>query len=265
MEKALAGIPAGSWTTYGDLAALIGSHPVPVGVRLASHPRPNAYRFLQVEGTVSPSFRWPEPARTDDPQDLLRAEGVVFDQRGRADLAQRLLVEDLAQLAGLTVGDLPETLPVSSDSQDPDLRDRFIEQLSMQQEPETVQGVLTVLDSWTAMGGLLLYGQGGQTSCFLIARDKAHPDGNIWPVALYPLRSCEVVFQHLRVPPRRPGKYRRPRTLHRSTQLVPPAGRPSRKRGRSDLTDDNDAPSADPLAPARPMVVREAGPSGAVV
>ena len=47
------------------------------------------------------------------------------------------------------------------------------------------------------MGGTLLYGQGGQTSCFLMARDKTHPLGNIWPVALYPLRSCEVVFQHL--------------------------------------------------------------------
>jgi hypothetical protein len=58
-----------------------------------------------------------------------------------------------------------------------------------------------VLDSWTAMGGTLLYGQGGQTSCFLIARDKTHPDGNIWPAALYPLRSCEVVFQHLATRP----------------------------------------------------------------
>jgi len=109
MAKALAGIPAGSWTTYGDLAALIGSHPVPVGSRLANHPVANAHRVLQVEGTVSQSFRWPDPARTDDPLDLLRAEGVVFDEQGRADQAQRLTVEDLAQLAGLTIGDLPET------------------------------------------------------------------------------------------------------------------------------------------------------------
>jgi alkylated DNA nucleotide flippase Atl1 len=197
MAKALAGIPAGSWTTYGDLAALIGSHPVPVGSRLANHPVANAHRVLQVEGTVSQSFRWPDPARTDDPRDLLRAEGVVFDEQGRADQAQRLTVEDLAQLAGLTIGDLPETLPIPTDGQDPDLRDRFVEQLAAQQEPDTVKGVLSVLDSWTAMGGMLLYGQGGQTSCFLIARDKAHLDGNIWPVTLYPLRSCEVVFQHL--------------------------------------------------------------------
>jgi alkylated DNA nucleotide flippase Atl1 len=197
MAKALAGIPAGAWTTYGDLAALIGSHPVPVGVRLANYPISNAYRVLQVEGTVSPSFRWPDPDRTDDPRDLLRAEGVIFDEYGRADPAQRLGVEDLAQLAGLTIGDLPEALPVPSEGQDLDLRKNFIEQLSMEQDPVTVKAVLTVLDRWTAMGGTLLYGQGGQTSCFLMARDKTHPLGNIWPAALYPLRSCEVVFQHL--------------------------------------------------------------------
>lgn len=49
----------------------------------------------------------------------------------------------------------------------------------MQQGPSTVKGVRTVLDSWCAMGGTLLYGQGGQTSCFLIARDKTHPQSNI--------------------------------------------------------------------------------------
>jgi O6-methylguanine-DNA--protein-cysteine methyltransferase len=46
MAKAMAEIPAGSWTTYGDLAALIGSHPVPVGGRLANYPVPNAHRVL---------------------------------------------------------------------------------------------------------------------------------------------------------------------------------------------------------------------------
>lgn len=197
MARALAAIPAGAWTTYGDLASLIGSHAVAVGVRLASHTMPNAHRVLQVDGTLSPSFRWPDPARTDDPAALLRAEGVVFDDQGHADQAQRLSIEDLASLAGLTIGELPETLPVPDDGQAPELRDRFVEQLAMQQDPGTVKGVLAVLDSWTAMGGTLLYGQAGQTSCFLIAHDKAHPLGNIWPVALYPLRSCEVVFQHL--------------------------------------------------------------------
>jgi alkylated DNA nucleotide flippase Atl1 len=201
MAKALAAVPAGSWTTYGDLATLIGSHPVPVGVRLASHPVVNAHRVLQAEGTVSPAFRWPDPNRADDPMELLRAEGVVFDNQGRARQAQRLTVEDLAQLAGLTVGDLPDTLPTATDEQDPDLRNRFLEQLAAHHGPATVNGVLSVLDNWTATGGWLDYGQGDQTSCFLMTRDKDHPDGTIWPVTLYPLRSCEVVFQYLATRP----------------------------------------------------------------
>jgi alkylated DNA nucleotide flippase Atl1 len=197
MARALAGIPAGAWTTYGDLASLIGSHAIAVGGRLASHTLPNAHRVLQADGALSPSFRWPDQARTDDPAALLRAEGIVFDDQGRADQAQRLSIEDLASLAGLTIGELPETLPVPADGQDPELRDRFVEQLAMQQDGGTVKGVLTILDSWTAMGGTLLYGYAGQTSCFLMARERTHPRGSIWPVALYPLRSCEVVFQHL--------------------------------------------------------------------
>lgn len=201
MAKTLAVMPAGSWTTYGDLATLIGSHPVPVGVRLANHPIVNAHRVLQAEGTLSPSFRWTDPNRADDPMDLLRAEGVVFDNKGRADQAQRLTVEDLAQLAGLTVGDLPDTLPVPSDGQDPDLSHRFLDQLAAQQDPATVYGVVSVLDSWTGMGGWLDYGEGDQTSCFLTTRSKDYLEGNIWPVALYPFRSCEVVFQYLAIRP----------------------------------------------------------------
>jgi alkylated DNA nucleotide flippase Atl1 len=202
MAKALAGIPAGAWTTYGDLAVLIGSHPVPVGNRLASHQLPNAHRVLQAEGTVSPSFRWVNSDRMDDPREVLAAEGVIFDGQGRADQAQRVTIEDLARFAGLTLGDLPGTLPVPSEGQDPELRDRFVEQLHMQQDPTTVKAVLTVLDHWTSIGGMLTYGLADQTTCFLLARDKADSAGNIWPVALYPLSTCEVVFQHMaRRPP----------------------------------------------------------------
>lgn len=100
MNQALAAIPAGRWTTYGDVAALIGSHPVPVGNRLASYSAPNAHRVLQAEGTVSPSFRWPDPGKTDDPVDVLRAEGVLIDAHGRAAASQRLTVDELAALAG---------------------------------------------------------------------------------------------------------------------------------------------------------------------
>lgn len=201
MTKALAELPAGSWTTYGDLAALIGSHPVPVGARLATHPAPNAHRVLQVEGTVSPNFRWSDPNRTDDPRDILRAEGVEFDQYGRADQAQRIGTEELAQLAGLTPEDLPERLPRPRSDDDRTYSERFIEQLTALQDPAVATATLVVLDAWTSMGGTLLYGTGGETSCFLMARGKEHELGNIWPATIYPSGKFEVVFQHLSVRP----------------------------------------------------------------
>lgn len=102
MNQALAALPAGRWTTYGDVAALIGSHPVPVGNRLATYSAPNAHRVLQADGTVSPNFRWLEPERTDDPRDVLRAEGVIVDDYGRARAVQRVTIPELAALAGLT-------------------------------------------------------------------------------------------------------------------------------------------------------------------
>ncbi|SBT44571.1 GmrSD restriction endonuclease domain-containing protein [Micromonospora narathiwatensis] len=197
MAKALAELPAGSWTTYGDLAALIGSHPVPVGARLANHPVPNAHRVLQVEGTVSPSFRWSDPDRTDDPRDLLRAEGVKFDEYGRADQAQRMGTEDLAQLAGVTPEDVPERLPRPRSGEDVDYAERFIEQLTALQGPAVATATHVVLDAWTTMGGTLLYGIGGETSCFLMARPRRHELGDIWPAAIYPSGKFEVVFQHL--------------------------------------------------------------------
>jgi alkylated DNA nucleotide flippase Atl1 len=197
MAKALAELPAGSWTTYGDLAALIGSHPVPVGMRLASVPVVNAHRVLQSEGTLSPGFRWLEPDRNDDPRDLLRQEGVQFDERGHANPAQRITTEELAQLAGLTTDDLAETLPDPNPGQDPALRDRFVEQLAGLQTPSTVHGVLALLEAWAAMDGRLQYGTARETSCFLMARTADHPSGSIWPVVLYPTGKCEVVFQHL--------------------------------------------------------------------
>jgi hypothetical protein len=44
---------------------------------------------------------------------------------------------------------------------------------------------------------MVLYGTGGETSCFLMARDRAHDAGDIWPAVIYPSGKFEVVFQHL--------------------------------------------------------------------
>jgi alkylated DNA nucleotide flippase Atl1 len=101
MNQVLAAIPAGRWTSYLDVAEVIGSHQVSVGSRLASVTAPNAYRVLKLRGTISPEFRWPDPARTDDPRELLEAEGVKFDSAGRAESSQRMPAAELAAAVGL--------------------------------------------------------------------------------------------------------------------------------------------------------------------
>lgn len=99
--QVLAEIPAGRWTTYGDVATVIGSHPVAIGTMLGSRLAPNPQRVLQSGGTISPNFRWVEPDRSDDPRAVLEAEGVLFDATGKAQPQQRITADALARLAGL--------------------------------------------------------------------------------------------------------------------------------------------------------------------
>ncbi|WP_410630817.1 DUF1524 domain-containing protein [Amycolatopsis sp. cmx-4-83] len=198
IDQTLAALPAGSWTTYGDLAALIGSHPVPVGQRLATTAAPNAHRVLQSDGKVSPNFAWPDPSRTDDPRALLETEGLSFNPQGQADPERRFTTERLAILRG---AEIPDWVPEIAPGQDARLRDRFRSQLVEQQGPDLARAVVEVINAWTEMGGQLEYGTGQETSCFLMSRDKSEPGGNIWPVALYPSGKFEVVFEHLSIRP----------------------------------------------------------------
>jgi uncharacterized protein with ParB-like and HNH nuclease domain/alkylated DNA nucleotide flippase Atl1 len=101
LHAALAAMPAGAWTTYGDLAELIGSHQVPVGQHLANATGVlNAHRVLTADGRVSKGFNWTDPHDDRDIHELLRAEGVSMDDGGRADPSQRLYADDLADLIG---------------------------------------------------------------------------------------------------------------------------------------------------------------------
>ncbi|NYI98236.1 hypothetical protein HNR12_004513 [Streptomonospora nanhaiensis] len=55
-----------------------------------------------------------------------------------------------------------------------------------------------MIDRWLADGGTVTYGADADTSCFLLVRDDAPPQDNLWPVVLYPVSGrIEVVFQHL--------------------------------------------------------------------
>jgi alkylated DNA nucleotide flippase Atl1 len=197
MNQALAAMPRGTWTTYGDVAALIGTHPVPVGQRLASHPAPGAHRVLQAEGTVSPGFRWLDAACTDDPRDVLQEEGIRFGDHGRADQNQRLTVEDLARLAGLAPDEPYEAIPDPEDGGQTARRDRFLGQLATAQPAEVTHGVITLLGVWTQLGGSLGYGQGSETSCFLLPPLPDNAVSDPWPLTVYPSGRCEVVFQHM--------------------------------------------------------------------
>lgn len=197
LATALAALPAGAWTSYGDLAALIGSHAVPVGQYIASTPVPNAHRVLKAAGVVSPDFRWLEPGRTDSPEQMLRDEGVHFDDSGRASKTQRFTSSELAMLVGLEPETPPAELSVPASDAQADLRDSFVAQLGEAQSPEAVHGLLALLDGWTKLGGRLEFGEAGEVSCSLMATEATKLSQKIWPFTVYPSGKVEVVFQYM--------------------------------------------------------------------
>ena len=196
LRSACAALPPGTWTTYGDLAELIGSHPVPVGVYLATHPVPNAWRVVTADGTVSPSFRWEASDRTDNPEELLASEGISFVS-GHADPAQRITAIELAGLLGMDAGELPsgEETQVSIDST---AHHQFMQQLA-DSHPDCVAAVTDLLLHWQSLGGVPSFGRASEISCFLLLYADHTGSGRIWPFTIYPkVGRIEVVFQHMR-------------------------------------------------------------------
>lgn len=102
LQAALDLVEPGSWTSYGDLATLTGLANQNVGAFIAATPHPNGHRVLTAEGTVSDGFLWLDPDRTDEPADVLRSEGIEFDEHLRASQAQRLTTYDLAEMLAET-------------------------------------------------------------------------------------------------------------------------------------------------------------------
>lgn len=197
LRRACAALPNGVWTTYGDLAELIGSHPVPVGVHLATQPIPNAWRVLMADGTISPGFRWPDPARTDDPSQLLMSEGISFSNAGHADPHQRVTASELAGLLGMEASELPEAA-VAEVNLAYGPGERFLTQLR-ESHPSAVDGVTRMLQSWQHQGGTLSFGSRSETSCFLNLEADRRDGPSTWPFAIYPKAgTIEVVFQHMR-------------------------------------------------------------------
>ena len=136
IDSAVRAIPAGRWTSYGDLAALGQTHPQPVGTHLASAEVENAHRVLDNLGRVASAFHWSDPDDTRDVRAVLQGEGLEFTTDGSAAPDRHLDGYDLAQLIPYEID--PEELEA--------LRLRFKEG----QKPKTVDGTPWLADgkSW---------------------------------------------------------------------------------------------------------------------
>jgi len=199
LRQALVALPDGTWTTYGNLAALIGSQAQPVGQYLANTPGlTNAYRVLTVDGKVSPQFRWADPNDTRDIFEVLREAGILIDEQYKtADPSQLLTVQDLVALVGLA-----EPLEPSNPAGDAgaDREIRFRKQLAEANSDAVTAAVTALLDDWAADGGRFEYGAASVTSCFPMLDRPG--ESSVWPCAVVPSTAkgggrIEVVFQYL--------------------------------------------------------------------
>ncbi|WP_169731982.1 MGMT family protein [Glycomyces arizonensis] len=99
VRRVVAALPEGTWTSYGDLAELIGTGPRQVGAYMRDGDVPRAYRVLTASGKVSEGFRWSDGRTGVDVPDLLREDGVSVSRGGVAARDQRMYVYDLRLLA----------------------------------------------------------------------------------------------------------------------------------------------------------------------
>jgi alkylated DNA nucleotide flippase Atl1 len=92
-------IPAGYWTTYGDLAELAGTSPIAVGRYVANEADlEGAWRVLGSEGKPRPDFRWLDPTDERDLAEVLAQEGLELTPSGAANPSKRLYRADLEKL-----------------------------------------------------------------------------------------------------------------------------------------------------------------------
>lgn len=210
LHEALAAMPDGTWTTYGDVAALIGSAPQAVGSHLLNTPGIlNAHRVLTHQGAPAEGFRWPEGADRGDVREVLAAEGVRFTAAGAALASQRLSTEDLAELLQPqedTNGGEPDrpatpgSTAGAAAASAPERWERFHRQLAADDTQPVVAAVRLLLDFWGQEGGGFSIGSGRSYAgaALVLERHGATP---VRPVTLYPGTGrggvVEVGFQHL--------------------------------------------------------------------
>lgn len=197
VRRILVAIPEGTWTSYGEICAVAGGHPVPLGSFLANHVVPNAWRVLTSSGKVSDGFRWAD-GRTDTAHEVLTGEGVRFDHEGTADPAQRLNPADLAELIGIDTGG---DLPAGGAAETPPARTEAFWRLVRSTHPsEVVDGLTRMVEQWVSLGGTLQYGIDPQPVLVFILR-SAEAEPWVWNVYPRGRGVLEIQFQYLKVRP----------------------------------------------------------------
>jgi len=201
VREAVEAVPAGRWTTYGDLAALASTYPQPVAAFVSRAPIVGAWRVMRAGGMIAEGFRWGPGSEHASltPREVLETEGLAFDSDGHADPDRRVSSLELAEMLGIEL-EMGDDFDPSSDDNSDDYN-RFVAQLAEAQSASAVHGMLGLIRFWKSIGGELGFGEQAETSCFFMARrGKRHLGGNgIWPFTVYPKAgTIEVVFQYLK-------------------------------------------------------------------
>ncbi|WP_245774588.1 hypothetical protein [Nonomuraea wenchangensis] len=130
---------------------------------------------------------------------MLRAEGIVFDDAGRASADQHITAREIAELLGLPIAaDLAETEAAGDGSLSPQalttLEERFLHQLNEASGPQAAGAVQRLLEHWRSRGGELQYGTSANASCAPIIKVGRQ---TMYVIRFY-AKTAEIPFSVLR-------------------------------------------------------------------
>ena len=97
VTAAMDAVEPGTWTTYGDLAAVASTNAQTIASFVREGLADSAHRVLGKDGRLSPGFYWADENRTDTQREALEAEDVQFDASGNAKAAQHVRAADLRE------------------------------------------------------------------------------------------------------------------------------------------------------------------------